>query len=98
FEFDSESSNLTAVTNAPNNGRQPFEGRMLLLPTGQVLFANGTNDIEVYTPDGEPDAAWKPTIKKYPSTMVQGQTYAITGTQFNGLLQACSYGDDAQMA
>src|SRR5438270_937365 len=71
---------------------------MLLLPTGQGLFANGTNDIEVYTPDGEPDAAWKPTIDNSVSTMVPGNTYTITGTQFNGLTQACSYGDDVQMA
>jgi hypothetical protein len=30
--------------------------------------------------------------------MLAGNTYIITGTQFNGLSQACSYGDDAQMA
>ncbi len=30
--------------------------------------------------------------------MILGHTYQIFGTQFNGLSQACSYGDDAQMA
>jgi hypothetical protein len=30
--------------------------------------------------------------------MVPGWTYDISGTQLNGLSQACSYGDDAQMA
>jgi hypothetical protein len=55
FEFDPVSSNLIALTLPPNNGNPPFSGRMLLLPTGQVFFANGSNDIEVYTPDGMPD-------------------------------------------
>jgi hypothetical protein len=98
FEFDPITSNLVAITNPPNSGREPYEGRMLLIPTGQVLFSNGTNDIEVYTPDGLPDATWKPTVTNYPSSMTAGQTYVISGTKFNGLSQACSYGDDAQMA
>ena len=55
FEFDPTSLNLVPITNPPNNGSAPFSGRMLLLPTGQVLFANGSYDIEVYTPDGEPN-------------------------------------------
>jgi hypothetical protein len=98
FEFDPVTSNLTPIQNPSNNDPAPFEGRMLLIPTGQVLFANGTNNIEVYTPDGMPYAGWKPTITNYPQTMTAGQTYTISGTQFNGLSQACSYGDDAQMA
>ncbi len=98
FEFDPTSLNLVPITNPPNNGSAPFSGRMLLLPTGQVLFANGSYDIEVYTPDGEPNAAWKPTIINYPTTVLPGNTYAINGKQLNGLSQACSYGDDAQMA
>jgi len=71
---------------------------MLLLPTGQVLVSNGTNNLQVYTPAGSPSASWKPTIISFPATMLSGNTYIITGTQFNGLSQACSYGDDAQMA
>jgi hypothetical protein len=31
----------------------------LLLPTGQVLFANELNQIEVYTSAGDPDPAWE---------------------------------------
>jgi hypothetical protein len=98
FEFDPASLNLIPLSPPPNNKDPPFTGRMLLLPTGQVLFANGSNDIEVYTPDREPNAAWKPTIINYPTTALPGNTYIITGKQLNGLSQACSYGDDAQMA
>ena len=39
-----------------------------------------------------------PAITTAPSSIQGGQTYSITGTQFNGLSQAIGYGDDAQAA
>jgi Kelch motif protein len=99
FEYDPVTNTAAVITSPHNGGGKPYNGRFLLLPSGQVLFSNSTtNDVEVYTPDGQPNAAWKPTIINCPDTMGQGHTYSITGTQFNGLSQACSYGDDAQMA
>lgn len=106
FEYDPSTDKATAITTnssggtmtPPNAGNPCFLGRFLLLPSGQVLFAGGTQDIEVYTPDGGPKAAWKPKITNSPADMVLGHTYTITGTQFNGLSQACTYGDDQQMA
>jgi hypothetical protein len=83
------------------NGQSTTPLRFLMLPTGDVLLsaADGTfallpNDAV----DGEPQDAWRPAIISSPSQMASGNTYMITGTQFNGLSQACSYGDDAQMA
>lgn len=67
-----------------------------LLPTGQVIFLG--QGIAVYTPTGSPKASWAPTIKKYPSTIAAGQTYKITGTQFNGLSQGVAFGDENQNA
>ncbi len=96
FEFDGAA--LNAVPNPPNAGGPPFVGRMLLLPSGQVLFANGGTDIEVYTPSGGPDAAWRPQITNAPFSIRAGQSYSIQGRQLNGLSQANSYGDDASMA
>lgn len=98
FEYDPGANTATRIPSPVNANGPPYEGRLLLLPSGQVLFSNNTNNIQVYTPDGQPNAAWKPAISTYPSIMIQGYTYVITGTQFNGLSQACSYGDDAQMA
>lgn len=98
FEFDPVSSNLIPLTNPPNSGGAPFNGRMLLLPTGQVLFANGSNDIEVYTPDGMPSTEWQPQITSITNVVFEGQTYTLQGRQLNGLSQAVSYGDDASMA
>jgi Kelch motif len=96
FEFDG--NNLNRVADPPNAGGVTYEGRMLVLPTGQVLFAAGTQAIYVYTPDGGSDPAWKPVITSIPSDVQFGGTYTLQGTQLNGLSQAVSYGDDAQQA
>src|SRR5205814_1317306 len=55
-------------------------------------------DFHIYTPDGAPAPSWAPTITQYPGKVTPGCSYNLVGTQFNGLSQAVSYGDDAQMA
>ncbi len=70
-------------------------GPPLLLPTGQVLMMNYGTPV-LFTPSGSPKASWAPTIKKCPSTLTHGQTYKITGTQFNGLSMAMAFGDEYQ--
>ena len=72
-----------------------------MLPTGQILWlvADGrTIDVELYTSTGVPDPAWAPTITSVPSKLRRGQSYQISGTQFNGLSCGSDYGDDATMA
>lgn len=97
FEFDGV--NLNPVNGPPAAPSDPtFEMRMLLLPTGQVLFTDATGDVELYTPSGRYQAAWQPTITSAPLNVGQGETYTISGTQFNGLSQASAYGDDAMMS
>lgn len=93
-------TNLVSIAAPPNSQPTipPFAGRMLLLPTGQVLFSNGTNQIAVYTPGGQPDPAWAPSITNCDTNLQKGMTYTLRGSQLNGLSQACSYGDDASMA
>ncbi len=98
FEFNPATNTIAAISNPPTNGGPPYVGRLLLLPTGQVLFANGSTNIQVYTPAGSPDPVWTPTITGVPSSMVPGGTYTLYGRQITGLSQAVSYGDDAQMA
>jgi Kelch motif len=75
-----------------------FSGRMLVLPTGQILYTDGSNDAEIYTATGTSTASWAPTITSFPSKITNKTAYSITGTQFNGLTQGAAYGDDAQMA
>jgi hypothetical protein len=98
FEFNPATNTLAPTLNPPTNGGPPFVGRFLLLPTGQVLFANGSNNLQVYTPRGAPDPVWRPTITNAPSSVQTGSAHTLQGRQINGLSQAVSYGDDATMA
>jgi len=98
FEYDPSANTLTQVASPTNAGGVVYAGRLLLLPTGQVLFGAGSPAIEVYTPSGSPQASWKPSITACPSKIHIASTYTINGRQLNGLSQAVSYGDDAQMA
>jgi hypothetical protein len=74
-----------------------YNFRMLVLPTGQILVANGTSGrLALYTPDGAPDASWRPAIA---SVADNGDgTFTLTGTQLNGLSEGAAYGDDAEMS
>jgi hypothetical protein len=70
------------------------EPSMLLLPTGQVMLGGQF----VYTTSGTYQPAWAPTITKFTSDIFIGGNYQIWGTQFNGLSQANSYGDEFQVS
>jgi len=98
FEFDPAALSFNRVADPPNSSCPTYVGRMLLLPTGQVLFANGSTDIEVYTPDGMPQLCWRPRIAHSPTWLQPNDSYELSGVQLNGLSQAVSYGDDASMA
>jgi hypothetical protein len=98
FEF-----NGTSLISVPGPPRAPFqssyEGRMLVLPTGQILFTDGSSDVEIYTASGTYQIAWPPNINSFPSSVYPGTAgYVLTGTQLNGLSQGAMYGDDAQSA
>lgn len=97
FVFDG--TNLNAIATAPNAGdAETFNGRMLLLPSGQVLFSCGATNIQMYNPFGAEDPAWRPTINACPRKLTPRTTFTLSGTQLNGLSQAVSYGDDCQSA
>jgi hypothetical protein len=96
FEFDGAS--LVRISDPPNAGGPPFVGRMLLLPTGQVLFAAGGHALHCYSPHGGPDGTWRPTITAAPAWLHGGMSYTLHGRQLNGLSQAVAYGDDAAAA
>ena len=98
YEYDPIAKTLTQVPAPTNAGGNPYNMRMLLLPTGQVLASASSADIEVYTPDGDPEEDWRPVITSVPSQLRNKQTYQLMGKRLNGLSQACSYGDDATMA
>jgi hypothetical protein len=91
YEFDG--TNLTAEGLTVGT---PGYSQTTILPTGQVIVGGST--VALYTPSGTYQASWAPTIGTYPATVTRGDTYEITGTQFNGLSQANAFGDEFQSA
>jgi hypothetical protein len=88
-------SQVADVPNAPNDSS--YYTRMLDLPNGQVLFNDGSSQMEVYTAGGTPNASWDPSITSLSSkTLVPGDTYSLAGKQLAGLDQGAAYGDDVQ--
>jgi len=97
FEFDG--ANLIPEPAIPNAGIDSFNINFLVLPTGEILEADGTKDIELYTPnDTTHNSNWEPVITSAPSTVSPSGSYTITGIRFNGMSQASMYGDEGQSA
>jgi hypothetical protein len=72
---------------------------LLVLPTGQILAADGTKDVEIYTPDDVSyNPAWAPVVASSPAVVSPGKTYTISGFRFNGMSQASAFGDESQNA
>ncbi len=61
--FQWNGNTLSPVPGTPNAPiDSSFYGNMLVLPTGQILLTDFSNDIEIYTPVGEPRQGWRPAV------------------------------------
>jgi len=98
FLYNEGSNAITQIPDAPNAANDTsYATRMLVLPNGQILFNDGSNEMEVYTAGGTPNPAWAPTITHLSATtLTPGGTYSLSGTQLAGLDQGATYGDDVQ--
>lgn len=96
--YNAGSNTLTQIADAPNaENDTSYQTRMLVLPNGQVLYNDGSSDMEVYTAGGTPNPAWAPSIKSLSATnLARGGTYSLSGKQLAGLDQGAAYGDDVQ--
>lgn len=98
YEWDGATMNLTSGPPSAS-ADSSYYGNMVCLPTGQVMFTDFSSSVEIYTPSGTFNPAWQPTIASVAGTLTHGTANnLITGTQFNGLSQCASYGDDNQSA
>jgi hypothetical protein len=100
YLYNVAANTITSLTpQPPNNAVDVWRARLLGLPTGQVLLSTQqANMLEMLTIDpavATPDLRGRPSINTVPAAFVSGCTYVMTGTQFNGLSQGSSYGDDA---
>ena len=102
-QYDPVAGTIVALTDQPPSSvtsQDTWTSRFLLLPTGQILLSTQQAQVYIYTPpalEGSYQAAWKPVITTFSSALIIGHSYLLTGTNLNGLSQANSYGDDAQM-
>ena len=95
LEWDGKA--FTQVPATPNAAGEPsFVGSMLMLPSGEVMVTDFSNDIELYTSKGGPQAAWAPNITSSPIAITGGGSYKLAGTQLNGWSGSSAYGDDEQ--
>jgi hypothetical protein len=102
FEFDPAADLLIPVATPTINASVPYVGRMILLPTGQVLYASDNSGISIGTPaprlHGHAEEALEPEITEVPDYLIPGSHHKVHGRRFNGASQACSYGDDCTCA
>jgi hypothetical protein len=98
FEFDPVANAISPVAPSlddPSLSFKPsFVTRMLVLPTGQILFNDDSRQLYVYTPDGGPKPKLRPVI--HDVVYDGGGVFTLVGTQLNGQSAGSSYGDDVE--
>jgi hypothetical protein len=91
--------NFVMIANPPDAvNDSSYNIRLLLLPNGQILEDDGSNDVEVYSAKTRVARHTTPAITSVSTSLTPGSTYPISGTRFNGDTQANFYGDDSQQA
>jgi hypothetical protein len=99
FDFNPTNNTLSPISPAPPSARLNTQGayvsRMLMLPTGQLLFSDSSSQLYVYTPSGSASFAIRPVINNV--VYNGGGVFTLTGKQLNGQNAASAYGDDVQM-
>lgn len=103
FEVTVKSASNVTITQVNDPATAPnqssYEGRLVMLPSGEALWSSDVGDVEIYTPQGKAAKGSAPVIKKVPATLTHGSANnVITGKGFNGLTFGGYYGDDAQMS
>ena len=99
FEFDPVMNTIHQITSGLPDGNLPFEGsyptRMLILPTGQLLFSDSSSQLWVYTSEDGPNPFLRPFITNV--NYVGGGKFRLSGLQLDGQSSGAAYGDDDQM-
>jgi MYXO-CTERM domain-containing protein len=96
-QFDPTTNTVISAAPPPDRGN-PYPIDYLNLPNGQVMVESEAADGPdwLFTPDGAPQDAWRPTVSSV--AFNGGTTYTLTGTQLSGLINGGDEGDDMTMA
>jgi hypothetical protein len=99
FDFNPSAGTISpvspAIPDAYLNTLNVYNTSMLMLPTGQVLFADGSYQLWVYTPDGPVHSKFRPVATNVAYN--GGGVFTLSGTQLTGQSAGAAYGDDAEM-
>ena len=96
--FEWNGSTLNQIAGPPNGPSDAsYYGHMLMLPTGQILFTDFSNDVELFNSTGSEYSGWNPTVLLQ-RQLKRGTTVKLSGFKFNGVSQNNAYGDDFQDA
>jgi hypothetical protein len=96
FDYDPVANTITPVSPAIPDARlasmSSYPTRLLVLPNGQILFSDASQQLWIYTPDGTPQPSWLPVFAnvKYSGAGV----FRLHGVRMNGQSAGSSYGDD----
>jgi hypothetical protein len=97
FEWDGSKLNQVQGPPAAPSDSSYF-GHLLVLPTGQIMFTDFSNDVELYNPSGSPYLGLAPSALLASVALSRGSSLVLFGNRFNGASQAGAYGDDFQDA
>jgi hypothetical protein len=98
FDFNPVSNTISPVSPAipgSNLAANPsYVTRMLMLPTGEVLLEDGSQQLWIYTPDGAPEPSWLPIFAQ--AQYNGAGVFTARGVRMNGNSAGSGYGDDAE--
>ncbi|MGA7224008.1 MAG: kelch repeat-containing protein [Candidatus Acidiferrales bacterium] len=99
FDFNPVTNTIHQITSSLPDAILPFEPsyptRMLILPTGQLLFSDSSSQLWVYTSDDQANPFLRPIITDV-HYIGQGK-FRLKGLQLDGQSSGAAYGDDDQM-
>ncbi len=98
FVFNPKIDTISLLSPAPPDPGLPhnpsFIYRLLMLPNGQLLMTNSSNQLYVFTPGEDDHPIDRPEIRQV--TYDGGGVYTLTGRDLNGQSAGSAYGDDVE--
>ncbi len=96
FDFDPDANTISQIASPTSdlNSVPAFVTRMVMLPTGQLLFSDSDSQLFIFTADGGPKQNLRPSVEgiKYQG----GGVFSLTGKRLNGQNAGSNYGDDVE--
>ncbi len=99
-EYNASTNTISSIPTVPDASEDSsFNTRLLNLPNGQILFNDGSKQMQVFTGGGTANPAWAPTVYSVSAgSVARGASATLSGSQLAGLDQGSVYGDDVQDA